>query len=517
MANFEALLKGRTLGGRYLVQQLIGRGGMGAVFRALDQHLERTIALKVVNFGDSPHGPDEHLRRRLWREARVASQLKHRNVVAIHDHGVDAALDLDFVVMELLAGVDLARYLAENPTPPMKIALTWLRQAARGVAAGHRVGLIHRDIKPTNLFLAEDEDEDTRLVVLDFGAALPTLSDETLTRLTVGDHGPHTIPYAAPEQLAGAVLTPACDIFSLAATAFELFTGKRMAQPGIPAGSEFAIARARGMLAEPATPVPPAIANVLSRALSLDPQERHRNAVEFGSALDQAYGGSVNAGATPTVDTRRRTIVHGTESRHPILRTILAGLASQLGTALSLGLAVWLMNLIAPNWLLRNPPRPDLVHLFITLELPIAFCIGWGTARIPVFAHQAFRVTATVNWIIFWTPLIFFAYAFLDDTPGAWIYVLAVALGGAILLYIGGGARRTAHISIVRPMLRSVAHTVIWINSWGSVGLILAWLGHDTEDLQNIWIYCLAVLLVGCTWFLAHGRVKHLQQFGVRA
>jgi hypothetical protein len=304
MARFETLLKGRVLNGRYLIEELLGRGGMGAVFRARDQRLERPVALKIISFPDHGGTVNEGLRKRFLREAKAAAKLNHRNVVAIYDNEVDAELDLDFLVMELLFGMDVARYLAEQGTPPQQLALAWLQQASRGVAAGHRAGLIHRDIKPANLFLAHDEDEGTRLVVLDFGIALPSAGDETLTRLTVADRGPHSQAYAAPEQLQGVSLTPACDVFSLAATAFELFTGTPMARPGEAAGTAAAIDRARSELGQ--FPLSAKLLEVLHRALSPKPEDRFRDAAELGLALARtdATPAAVRVGtrADPLVD-----------------------------------------------------------------------------------------------------------------------------------------------------------------------------------------------------------------------
>ncbi|HEX6370831.1 MAG TPA: tetratricopeptide repeat protein [Longimicrobium sp.] len=286
MARFEALLKGKTLGDRYLLEAWIGSGNMGAVFRARDKQLGRLVAVKVLSFASGPDQVDERLRRWFRREAKVASQLDHPNVVPIYDCGVDARLGLDYLVMKLLSGADLAKYLADRGPPPPEVALALFRQAVRGVAAGHRIGLVHRDIKPQNLFVTAEDGEELQLFVLDFGIALATFSSDTFTQLEPGVLGPCSPGYAAPEQLTDATVTAACDVFSLAATAVELFTGSRMAPPGEVAGSEQAIRRAHDLLAAHAHAIPAGVARILHRALSFSPAARFPDASALAAALD---------------------------------------------------------------------------------------------------------------------------------------------------------------------------------------------------------------------------------------
>lgn len=536
MAVFETLLKGRMLGGRYLVQELLGRGGMGAVFRARDDQLDRLVALKVLNFADSPHETEENLRKRFRREAKVAAKLKHRNVVAIYDRGVDAVLDLDYIVMELLPGVDLARYLAGHGSVPPRVALIWLRQAARGVAAGHRAGLIHRDIKPANLFLAEEEGDDARVVILDFGVALPTISDQTLTRLTLSDRGPHTLAYAAPEQLTGAVLTPACDVFSLAATAFELFTGTRMAPPGEPAGSEASITRARGVLSRPEGPIPATIAEVLDRALSLNPNERYRDAIEFASVLAAVNIDSWHeapatvtepANPRPPVFHEREDINGGQQStvlsqtdlvqplfraeapRYYVVRSVLAWLAMMTGILSSFVLAGWIFSMADPRYWYQDPPRPDLMWLLVVLELSVAFVVGWGTSRIAVVARRAFATATAVLWIVWWGISTHGTHSHFSDTPNAWIYTLVVMLGGCLCVLAGGRTRRTAsHGPVVAPKAFLAAYTMIWIPLCASICLVvIAILTNLTNTyLEQFWelalILSLVVFVAGCIYII---------------
>ncbi|HEX8395272.1 MAG TPA: protein kinase, partial [Longimicrobium sp.] len=152
-------LTGRRLDGRYRVESLVGSGGMGAVFRAWDERLGRTVAVKVLALQHADPGREAEFRAMFHAEARAAASLRHANVVTAHDFGSDRELGMDYLVMELLPGMDLGERLARAAGPlPTAEALEILREAGMGIAAGHRAGLIHRDVKPRNIFLVEDPD-----------------------------------------------------------------------------------------------------------------------------------------------------------------------------------------------------------------------------------------------------------------------------------------------------------------------------------------------------------------------
>jgi serine/threonine protein kinase len=142
MSGIEALLAGRTLAERYQIEEVIGRGGMGAVYRAKDERLGRAVALKVItaSAGSEPDAR-ERMRARFRHEAASAARLPHHpNVVPVYDYGTDPTLGMDFIVMELLRGEDLASRLRRTGPPPLGVSLRILREASRGVAVGHRAG-----------------------------------------------------------------------------------------------------------------------------------------------------------------------------------------------------------------------------------------------------------------------------------------------------------------------------------------------------------------------------------------
>ncbi|HET7234615.1 MAG TPA: serine/threonine-protein kinase [Longimicrobium sp.] len=307
MYGIAGLLTGRTLAGRYLVEAVIGRGGMGAVYRAVDERLSRPVAVKVVGAVTNDPGEADHLRARFHREARAAAGLRHPNVVQVHDFGTDPELDLDYLVMELLHGEDLAARLMRAGAPPLPVALSILRQAARGLSAGHRAGLVHRDVKPGNLFLEPDGDG-VHLRVLDFGIAQVTLGEgDTMTQLTVYGRSPFSPAYASPEQLSGDErITAASDVFSLAAVGYHLVTGTRPFTSADPNRAAAEVTDAVRLLRQRAPALDDATYAVLVRALARTPTERFPDALAMAQALSGGESGSAKrvrstaAGATPS-------------------------------------------------------------------------------------------------------------------------------------------------------------------------------------------------------------------------
>jgi TonB family protein len=282
MPGFEVLLAGRTLGDRYRVDAVVGRGGMGAVFRATDLRLDRAVALKVVTVEDDAEG---RAQARFLREAQAAARIRHPHVVSVYDFGTDATLGLDFLVMELLEGEDLASRLARDTVLPPAEAAAVFRQAAEGLAAGHRMGLVHRDVKPGNVFLVSGR---VHAMLLDYGVAQMEPDDaETRTHLTRMGRQPLSPAFASPEQIRGeGALTPASDVFSLGVTLYKAATGvapftaaqlERMA-----AGDVVPLVPPR----ERAPELDPVMAAALEHALIPDPLSRPAHADALLALMD---------------------------------------------------------------------------------------------------------------------------------------------------------------------------------------------------------------------------------------
>jgi ketosteroid isomerase-like protein/predicted Ser/Thr protein kinase len=301
---FERLLVGKRLAGRYELAEAIGAGGMSLVFRGTDSVLGRPVAVKVVALPADSEEVRDNLRERFRREAGSAARIAHHpNVVQVYDYGTDAGLDLDFIVMELLRGRDLKEALKQGRIPRGQ-ALRILGEAARGLAAGHEQGIVHRDVKPANVFLVGEDGRVDYVRILDFGIAKPMEpgDDESLTLTGLGQL-PHSPAYASPEQLdPDAPVTPASDVYQLGLIGYELLTGARpYADPErqrIRGGEEVGPPESAAWLA-----VDPPLRAVIARALHRDPAARYPDAGAFADALAAADAREEDEDATVLVTT----------------------------------------------------------------------------------------------------------------------------------------------------------------------------------------------------------------------
>ncbi len=264
---------GTVLGERYRLETRIAIGGMGEVWRARDETLGRTVAVKVLK---PEYAEDPNFVERFRAEARNTARLAHAGIATVYDYGevpVDGAVGSSaYLVMELVPGEPLSAILRERgPLAPGE-AMSIVGQTALALQAAHERGVIHRDIKPGNLMITPDG----RVKVTDFGIARAT--DEvplTQTGTVLG-----TSYYLAPEQAAGRDVTAASDVYSLGIVAYECLSGRRPFQDTNP------VAVALAHQTEPPPPLPPTIpapiAQLVYGALSKDPRDRPPTAGEFG-------------------------------------------------------------------------------------------------------------------------------------------------------------------------------------------------------------------------------------------
>ena len=285
--GLEDLLAGRTLVKRYRIEEVIGQGGFAVVYCAEDLRLGRQCAVKVLSIPAPTPELRAHLRARFEHEARAAAALPHHpNVVPVYDFGTDPETGIDFIVMELLRGENVAAYLAREGRPPLPLAMRILRDAAEGIAVGHRAGLIHRDVKPGNLFLAEAQgDQPFRVCVLDFGIARLTDEDDDGSMTRTRGAAPLSPAYASPEQLRGErSLTPATDVYALGVVGYQLLTGRKPFNAERDAGTPTELRPVREFNPQ----VPAELEAVISRAMRAEPGERFRDADDLAGALDAA-------------------------------------------------------------------------------------------------------------------------------------------------------------------------------------------------------------------------------------
>ncbi len=265
---------GSVLGGRYRLVELLGQGGMATIYRARDGQLDRDVAVKLLR---PEFGRDPDFLARFRDEARAAASLSHPNIVAVFDFGEDASGP--YIVMELVDGQDLASILRENgPLPPRQAARV-SAEVAKALQAAHVHGIVHRDVKPSNILVGRDG----RVKVADFGIARAVNEAQlTLPGVTMG-----SVHYFSPEQARGEPATTASDIYSLGIVLFECLTGQR---PFSGDGAA-AIALAR-LTTTPPRPsalrpgVPVELDQIVQRAMALDPADRYASAASMGSALE---------------------------------------------------------------------------------------------------------------------------------------------------------------------------------------------------------------------------------------
>ena len=260
----RSVFESRKLG-RYRLLRRIGKGGMGEVWRAEDRALKRQVALKILS---PEHGRKPALVARFEREIHATASIVHPNIVRIHDWGVTDD-GVWYYAMDALDGDDLSTIVKRcGPLPPA-LALHLFVPAAGGLAEAHRNGIVHRDVKPGNMFVVAPETQPQRLELLDFGIA-QVADDVELTQAgaIMGTPG-----YMAPEVLAGAPGSVAADIYGFAAALYFALTGTT------PKDANHAPASA--LIAG----IPEDIDDALVRALDAEPSRRHTDATELASEL----------------------------------------------------------------------------------------------------------------------------------------------------------------------------------------------------------------------------------------
>ena len=281
----DELPPGTLLAERYRILGLVGRGGMGEVYRAEDLRLGQNVALKFL-----PPAVAEDPQRlaQFHHEVRIARQVSHRNVCRVYDIGEDHGRV--FLTMELIDGEDLAGLLKRVGRFPEERATEIARQICAGLAAAHDCGVLHRDLKPANIML----DADGRVRITDFGLAGLAGS---FTDIRSG-----TPAYMAPEQLAGKDVTERSDIFSLGLVLFEIYTGKRAFEATTIAellrmhDDGVQVSRSAGRELDPA------VERVIQRCLSRDATERPASAIAVSAALPggDPLAAALAAGETPS-------------------------------------------------------------------------------------------------------------------------------------------------------------------------------------------------------------------------
>ena len=308
----------------YRILEKIGEGGMGIVYRALDTHLDRTVALKVLR----PEAVGDAERKwRFVREAKAASALNHPHIVTIHD--IDSDQGVDFMVMEYVEGTPLDRLIPKEGLPVAR-ALDYGEQIASALGAAHAAGIVHRDVKPANVIVCPDG----RVKVLDFGlaklvergAAVAETTDSTATAETALPRTRDgvilgTVAYMSPEQAQGNPVDARTDVFSFGSVLYEMLAGRR------PFQGDSQLMTLASILRDPPAPlgsirsdVPPALEKIVRRSLEKHPEDRYPTAQEM--AADLAALKSGRPAATLAGRARLRPSM-----LYPSIAVVLAGIA----------------------------------------------------------------------------------------------------------------------------------------------------------------------------------------------
>ncbi|MFC4469705.1 serine/threonine-protein kinase [Streptomyces xiangluensis] len=292
-------LIGKQIAG-YRIECEIGRGGMAVVYRAKDLRLDRSVALKLL-------GPElarnDTFRQRFTHESRVAAAIDHPHIVPIFEAGEnDGVL---YIAMRYVSGRDLRHLLDREGPLPVAVAARIVGQVASALDAAHDHGLVHRDVKPGNILVAQgtDSDHPEHVYLTDFGLTKKSLS---LTGFTTVGQFVGTLDYVAPEQISGRPVDGRCDVYSLACVTYETLSGK----PPFQRDDDMALLWAHQFdqpprLTESRPDIAAPVDGVLAKALEKSPEDRYESCRAFVAALRAAASGTSPSGHAPTqVDLR---------------------------------------------------------------------------------------------------------------------------------------------------------------------------------------------------------------------
>ncbi|HVM25532.1 MAG TPA: Stk1 family PASTA domain-containing Ser/Thr kinase [Candidatus Limnocylindrales bacterium] len=266
---------GRLISGRYRLIAPLGDGGMATIWRAVDEQLDREVAVKLLR---PQFSADPGFTARFKQEARSAGGLSHPNIVGVYDYGTDGADGDQYIVMELVEGRDLAAILRDRGTLSTDDAVRVAISVASALEVAHRKGIVHRDVKPGNIMITDAGD----VKVTDFGIARAVSeASMTVTGTTLG-----SVHYFSPEQARGDEVTGASDVYALAIVLFEMLTGRRPFE----GDSAAAVALKRLNEDPPAPsdighPIPAGLESIIMRGLAREPADRFPDAGAFAEAL----------------------------------------------------------------------------------------------------------------------------------------------------------------------------------------------------------------------------------------
>ena len=271
-------LTGELIDGRYQLIRQMASGGMATIYEGLDTRLDRKVAVKVMH----PHlAQDEQFVERFIREAKASAALSHPNIVSVQDQGWNQnGTPAVFLVMELVEGHTLREYLNEQGALSVASGIAFLLPVLSALAAAHKLGIVHRDIKPDNILISKEG----RIKIADFGLAKGPLLGTTMTAESSVVLG--SVSYLSPEQVQRGIADARSDVYSAAITAFEIFTGEKPYAGEEPIQIAYMHVNERvPLMSTKRSGIPPELDQLIFRATNSDPDARPRDASEFHQSL----------------------------------------------------------------------------------------------------------------------------------------------------------------------------------------------------------------------------------------
>jgi serine/threonine protein kinase/beta-lactam-binding protein with PASTA domain len=271
-------LTGHLIDGRYQLLRQMGSGGMATIYEAIDTRLDRRVAVKIMH---AHLAQDEQFVERFIREAKAAAALSHPNIVSVQDQGWNqSGVPAVFIVMEMVVGHTLREYLNERGRIPIEDGIKFLLPILSALGAAHKIGIVHRDVKPENILVSKEG----RIKIADFGLAKGALIGSTLTAESSVILG--SVSYLSPEQVSRGIADARSDVYSAAITAFEIFTGSKPFEGDEPIQIAFMHVNSQvPRISTMVESVPPLLDDLIYRATRVNPDERPRDAQIFHAEL----------------------------------------------------------------------------------------------------------------------------------------------------------------------------------------------------------------------------------------
>ena len=299
-----------VLGERYQLQDTIGRGGMAVIYRGRDLRMDRSVAIKILR---EAYSTDPKFVTRFQLEAKAASSLTHPNIVQVYDYGYTDGNY--FIVMELIDGSDLRRYLRSRRILDVERAMIIAHDVAMGLGAAHRRNIVHRDVKPQNILIGRDGS----IKLTDFGIA-SVYQDMNAERLTTTGMTLGTVQYYAPEQAQGEIVTPAADVYALGIVMYEMLTGRPPFEGDTPVAVAMQHLQDAPLPPSQINPnIPPSLEDVILRCLEKIPDMRFRDGNVLAKTLEQLGENETGRGLPPMISSSGpQTIANSGANHAPI-------------------------------------------------------------------------------------------------------------------------------------------------------------------------------------------------------